>query len=823
METVDLAKKYPLQFVQDGVIANGNGDITMFYNVDLQSVFTRSEEDFNIINKNLSDIFRTLPAGALVHQLDLVWPTEYEPDFDHAYDFSTLSDLKHWHRKPVLNHQSFIGVTLSERKAKPFQGAVRSAIYGSFDYIFSGKPFKGKSKLADYSQVFETFETMLKSADGFQIKRCSTNEILNLIYKFHSWDFDNDEETKWLDATIPPVELNKDHFTIGDNHFKVVSLDKQGSEVATANTNKPSNMGISHGTSDRVRLPVSFNYALTLGLPIKHMVSTSIEIIDNDVAAATLDAQAGWLKFLKGVSNAASMKYESNTKFKNLLFEEDFQAVNLGVNLILAESSEQKLTQSLNLARLAFNRLNGATAWAENLECFPAYMYSLPGNRKDWERNRLTVMEVATCYLTKESHFLGDTEGFYYLDRYGRPVLVNFWYNDHVNNVNMVIIGPSGSGKSYFSNGLLLKCLAINDEIIIIDDGDSYERLCQGRGKYLDSRNKETLGVNIFNWRKTGNKEEDEEILLSRRNLIYSIIKIIWKGSERISNDERAVIKEVILEFVDDETPTVQRNAAGFFKFLKGRAEALIKAKDIKAAKCDFHGVLLTLKAFIQGEYDWIFQQSDTDKRLDEEQLVVFSLAGISDDEVLSPIYTLIVIDQIIEKVKRLPLGVRKRLFIDEAWKVLDGDMKEYVEYSFRTMRKMNAQVCIITQNAADIENSSIADAIKINTDIKVLLGHGNQISDDMQLVLRKALGLNSRDLSLLESMQKSTGGGRELFVKMGNHPFVLINEVSPESNLIFTTHASELATLNEYKAIYGDDYAAINEMIYQNTLAKEN
>jgi len=68
------------------------------------------------------------------------------------------------------------------------------------------------------------------------------------------------------------------------------------------------------------------------------------------------------------------------------------------------------------------------------------------------------------------------------------PVLIDFWKrdDDHVNS-NMVIIGKSGSGKSYATKMLLTHLASCDTKVFILDPENEYTKLAQSlNGKVLD-------------------------------------------------------------------------------------------------------------------------------------------------------------------------------------------------------------------------------------------------------------------------------------------------------------------------------------------------
>ncbi len=89
---------------------------------------------------------------------------------------------------------------------------------------------------------------------------------------------------------------------------------------------------------------------------------------------------------------------------------------------------------------------------------------------------------------------LQDEKGFY-LGNNGSPVFVDFFVNsDKENplhnervNANMIVIGKSGSGKSYATSTLLANLAADNTRIFILDPEKEYDALTRNlKGKYID-------------------------------------------------------------------------------------------------------------------------------------------------------------------------------------------------------------------------------------------------------------------------------------------------------------------------------------------------
>ena len=87
------------------------------------------------------------------------------------------------------------------------------------------------------------------------------------------------------------------------------------------------------------------------------------------------------------------------------------------------------------------------------------------------------------CY-----HALNDANGLYIGNSAGVPVFINFFRRDSERvNSNTVIIGKSGSGKSYATKTILTQLAAENSKIFILDPENEYTKLAANmNGKIID-------------------------------------------------------------------------------------------------------------------------------------------------------------------------------------------------------------------------------------------------------------------------------------------------------------------------------------------------
>ncbi|MDY3936643.1 MAG: DUF87 domain-containing protein [Prevotella sp.] len=219
-----------------------------------------------------------------------------------------------------------------------------------------------------------------------------------------------------------------------------------------------------------------------------------------------------------------------------------------------ADKDMQKITNSLEnlLARYSMHISKRAY---NQLELFVA---SFPGNcfelNEDYDRF-LTLSDSALCLFYKERQQKGDDTNLecYYTDRQGVPMVVDVSGKEgkvrYTDNSNFFVLGPSGSGKSFFMNTVMRQYYEQDTDIVIVDTGDSYEGICSYfGGVYITYSKEKPISINPFKIER----EEYEENFQAKKDFLRNIIFLIFKGNGEPTKLEETIINQTLIDYFEE-------------------------------------------------------------------------------------------------------------------------------------------------------------------------------------------------------------------------------------------------------------------------------
>ena len=207
-------------------------------------------------------------------------------------------------------------------------------------------------------------------------------------------------------------------------------------------------------------------------------------------------------------------------------------------------------------------------------------------NVEEASRNIQTT-SVAAMFPFISSN-LQDKKGFY-IGNNGAPVFLDFFVNtDKENplsnervNANMIVIGKSGSGKSYATKTLLSNLAADNTRIFILDPEKEYDVLTRNlKGKYIDVGSSVYGILNPFHIMTTLSDDVEEEVELTGEETEEELAEI--KKKQEMTAKKSSDTYNQHLQFLEEFFRIIFDGLEGdAFEILNSLVVDIYKAKNI--------------------------------------------------------------------------------------------------------------------------------------------------------------------------------------------------------------------------------------------------
>lgn len=506
-----------------------------------------------------------------------------------------------------------------------------------------------------------------------------------------------------------------------------------------------------------------------------------------------LDHQCKFPALLKMFPNMPRERDENTYVSRQILEGELFVETRLSVGLLdtpdqflRSESILLALYQKygFKLKENAFHHLNDwisslPMAWGENVQ----YM-------RDFKRRvlmRTTLTKETGNFIPLVGEWWGNsTKGMPLLGRRGQLATWDLFCGQ--GNLNAVVVGASGSGKSVFMQEMIMSELGQGGRVFVLDLGRSFENLCHLiGGQHLFFTHASRLNLNPFNLVKNDGQIESVNTSLE---MVTSIIATMAIPTQKIDK-ERADILSSIVKKVWEE---------------KG-SQATIDDVINKISTMSFHSELMKgvseslyegLQKFSRnGVYrDYFYGAQKINFQSDLVVIETEELKNMPDlQAVILQIFALTISNQVF-------MGDREKrslICIDEAWDLLKSpQMEGFIESMARRLRKYNGALVVGTQGFKDFERSPGAKAALQNSNWILMLG-----KDDESINILKRdhlIPMDEYKEKMLSSLRKEDGKYSEVFIYHKGSGFFTLSQLrlDPFSALLYSTRATDFQGIQE-------------------------
>ncbi|HRE67720.1 MAG TPA: TraG family conjugative transposon ATPase [Cyclobacteriaceae bacterium] len=816
-QPVSFEKVFPIWKVENDCVLSKQGDVTLAYEATLPEIFTLSDQEYEAFHQILVKAIKVLPNQTVFHKQDWFLARKHKPDFESGeLSFLSRSSERFFNERPYLDHKCYVMLTRKAANRKPSSSIFSNLIRTSLVPEGTLSP----QRMQEFFDGAGQFERILKDSGFVKLQRLTDDELSGTTKKPGLL-----ERYCFLLSETDPSVIKDIHFRedlkIGDAHCQLYSL----SDVQDLPSLCGSRINYDRYSTDKTKFSVGFASPLGQLLSCDHIFNQYIFIEDAHKTVKQLESKRLRLQSLATYSRENAISRDATNDFLNEAISAQRLPVKAHYNILLWTDDKPELKELKTQVSSALAQMD-AIARQETDGAPQIFWAGLPGNEADFPMNDTfdTFTEQATCFLNLETSYQSSISpvGIRMGDRLtGKPVHVDI--SDEpvkkgiCTNRNKFILGPSGSGKSFFTNHMVRSYYEQGTHIVLVDVGHSYKGLCDlVNGYYFTYDEKNPIRFNPF-YISQGDTLDTE-----KKESIKTLLLALWKKDDETFNRSEYVALSISLKMYYEH---LEKNKDlfpcfdTFYEFLKDQFVGILKEDRVKEKDFDVENFLYVLRPYYKGgEFDYLLNARENLDLL-KERFIVFELDNIKDHPILFPVVTIIIMEVFISKMRKLK-GVRKMILIEEAWKAIAKEgMAEYIKYLFKTVRKFYGEAIVVTQEVEDIISSPIVkQAIINNSDCKILLDQ-SKYQNKFDLI-QQLLGLTEKEKALVLSINKANDPSRkykEVFISLGGMlSKVYATEVSLEEYLAYTTEESEKIKVQAYaKKWNGDIRKGIAELAH--------
>ena len=820
----NLERLFPLIAVENGCIISKEADLTVAFRVELPELFTITEEEYEQIHSTWSKAIKVLPVYSIVHKQDWYTTEIYRAEHlgDAQMSFLDRSSERHFNERPFLNHDCYLYLTKTTRQRMAQKSDFSSLVQGRL----VPKEMTDKEGINAFLDAVNQFERIVNDSGLFRIVRLTEEELLGkdnergLLDRYLSLERDKS-------ASLEDLSLRAKEVRIGDKMLCLHTLSSTEDLPTSVSTDR----AFEKLSTDKSSCRLSFSSPVGLLLSCNHIYNQYLFIPDGEEAKKRFESTARNMHSLARYSRANAINEEWIHEYLNISVTMGISPIRAHFNVLAWSDNEREMTDIKNMVGSAISSMD-CTPRHNTVDTATLYWAGMPGNAGDFpsEESYWTFVPPALCLFSGETNYKDSLSpfGIKMCDRLsGKPIHVDIsdlpMKKGITTNRNKFILGPSGSGKSFFCNHMVRQYYEQGTHILLIDTGNSYEGLCQ----FIHTKTKGEDGIYYTYTEETPIAfnpfyTDDYVFDIEKKESLATLILTLWKsGDEKVTKTEVSELFASIGAYINKitEDRSIVPSFNTYYEFMLDEYRQDLLSREIKVTREDFNidNLLTTLKHYYRGgEYDYLLNSTDNIDLL-SKRFVVFEIDAIKDNKILFPVVTIIIMESFINKMRRLK-DERKMIVIEEAWKAISSaNMAEFIKYLYKTVRKHFGEAVVVTQDPDDILRSPIVrESIINNSDCKILLDQRKYMNKFD--AIQDALGLTNKEKEQILSINQNNDPNRlykEVWFGLGGMvSAVYATEVSLEEYYAYTTEATEKVAVQRLaEQLGGDIELAIRQM----------
>ena len=637
MKAATLESKFPLLAVENGCIVSKDADVTVAFKVELPELFTVTSNEYEAIHSAWHKAVKVLPDFSIVHKQDFFIEEKYQPEIDKdELSFLSRSFERHFNERPFLNHFCYLFLTKTTK--------MRSRQESTFSTLCKGKiipkEIEDKETVTKFLEAVGQFERIMNDSGFITLRRLRADEIVGtettagIVEKYFALS-QNDT------TVLKDISLNPEEMRIGDDFLCLHTL----SDVEDLPGNVGTDSRYERLSTDRSDCRLSFAAPVGVLLTCNHCYNQYIFIDDHAENLKRFEQTARNMQSLSRYSRSNQINKAWIEEYLNEAHSKGLVSVRCHCNVMAWSDNREELKHIKNDvgSQLAL------------MECKPRYntvdvptlfWAGIPGNEGDFpfEESFYTFIPQALCFFTEETNYKSSLSpfGIKMVDRVtGRPLHLDIsdlpMKKGVITNRNKFVLGPSGSGKSFFMNHLVRQYYEQNSHIVLVDTGNSYQGLCEmihrktkgADGIYYTYSEEKPISFNPF-------FTDDYKFNVEKKDSIKTLLLTLWKSEDdKITKTESGELGSAVSAYIKkiQQDRSIVPCFDTFYEYMLNDYRAELEKRDIKVSREDFNidNFLTTLRQYYKGgRFDFLLNSRENIDLL-HKRFIVFEIDSIKD------------------------------------------------------------------------------------------------------------------------------------------------------------------------------------------------
>ena len=673
MKATTLESRFPLLAVEHGCIISKDADITAAFEVELPEVYTVTAEEYESIHATWCKAIKVLPDHSVLHKQDWYMKELYRPDWEkEGTGFLARSNGMHFNERPYLNHRSYLFLTKTTKERMRRQSNWSTLCRG---HIIP-KEIQDRETAVKFMEAVEQFARILNDSGHVRLRRLRDDEITGteketgIIGRYLAL---TTEDT----ACLEDIAMSAEEMRIGDKRLCLHTLsDTEDLPAAVATDSRYERL-----STDRSDCRLSFAAPLGLLLPCNHIYNQYVFVGNSDEELRRFEKSARNMQSLSRYSRQNAINCEWIEEYLNEAHSQGLKSVRAHFNVMAWSDDTEELKRIRNDVGSQLASM-GCVPRHNTTDCPTLFWAGIPGNAADFpaEESFHTFVEQAVCLFAGETNYRDSPSAFgiRMADRIsGKPLHIDIsdlpMKRGITTNRNKFVLGPSGSGKSFFMNHLVRQYYEQGTHVVLVDTGNSYQGLCEmirrktngADGVYFTYTEEKPISFNPF-------YTDDYVFDVEKKDSIKTLLLTLWKSEDdKVTKTESGELGSAVNAYIEriraDRSIVPSFNT--FYEYMRDDYRRELAEREIKVEKSDFNidNMLTTMRQYYRdGRYDFLLNSTENIDLLGK-RFIVFEIDSIKENRELFPVVTIIIMEAFINKMRRLK-GVRKQLIVEEAW-----------------------------------------------------------------------------------------------------------------------------------------------------------